>query len=288
MVRLGAVFPQREIGNDPAVIRHWAQAVEEFGFAHVMVYDHVVGAGTRTRPGWRGYTSEDAFHEVFVLLGYLAAVTSSVELVTGVLILPQRQTALVAKQAAEVDLLSAGRLRLGVGVGWNPVEYEVLGEDFTTRGARSAEQIRLLRELWANPLIDFDGEWHTVHDAGLNPLPARSIPIWVGGTAEAVLRRVGELGDGWFPQRPPDEKAAALIARIHEHAERAGREVSGLGIEATLDLYDCPEQERAAFAAGWADLGATHLCINTMQLGLRDVDAHLEMLSRTRDLLASG
>jgi len=194
-VRLGAVFPQTEIGDDPAAIRDWAQAVEGLGYRHVLAYDHVLGAGVDTRPGWAGYTSEEAFHEIFVLFGFLAAVTSTVELVTGVLVLPQRQTALVAKQAAEIDVLSGGRLRLGVGVGWNRVEYEALGESFTDRGARIEEQVALLRRLWADPLITYSGRWHHVDNAGIRPRPVRgTIPIWFGGNAEAALRRTGQVG----------------------------------------------------------------------------------------------
>jgi probable F420-dependent oxidoreductase len=191
-MRLGAVFPQNEIGDDPSVIRTWAEEVERLGYQHILAYDHVIGAGVDTRPDWRGYTSESAFHEVFVLFGYLAAVTTTIELVTGVLILPQRQTALVAKQAAEVDVLSGGRLRLGVGVGWNPVEYDVLNESFRDRGVRSEEQIDLLRALWADPTIDYTGRWHRVDNAGIKPRPSRRrIPVWLGGNAEAVLRRAG-------------------------------------------------------------------------------------------------
>src|SRR5271170_6157353 len=190
-MRLGAVFPQTEIGSDPADVRRWATTVEDLGYDHILAYDHVLGAGTDTRPGWQGYTSDTLFHEVFVLYGYLAAVTSRVELVTGVLILPQRQTALVAKQAAEVDVLSGGRLRLGIGVGWNPVEYEALGLPFANRGSRQAAQIDLLRRLWTEELVDFKGEYDAIPHAGLNPLPVqRPIPIWIGGGAEAVVKRV--------------------------------------------------------------------------------------------------
>jgi probable F420-dependent oxidoreductase len=207
-MRIGAVFPQMEIGDDPGAIRSWAQAVEELGYQHVLAFEHVLGAGTDTRPGWQhAYTSETLFHEVFVLFGYLAAVTSRVELVTGVLVLPQRQTALVAKQAAEVDVLSGGRLRLGVGVGWNEVEYQALGASFGDRGARSEEQVEVLRRLWAEPTITYSGRWHQVDNAGINPLPVRRrIPVWFGGHAEAALRRVGRVGDGWLPELGPDHR----------------------------------------------------------------------------------
>ena len=170
-MKLGAVFPQTEIGNDPGAIREYAQAAENMGYNHIMAFDHVLGANAGSRPGWSGgYRHTDAFHEPFVLFGFLSGQTTTIELVTAVIILPQRQTALVAKQAAVVDVLSGGRLRLGIGVGWNPVEYEALGEDFSNRGLRSEEQIDLMRKLWTNELIDYDGRWHKITDAGLNPV----------------------------------------------------------------------------------------------------------------------
>jgi probable F420-dependent oxidoreductase len=287
-MRIGAVFPQHEIGDDPVEVRAWAEAVEGLGYRHVLAYDHVLGAGTAHRPNWRGYTSADAFHEVFVLFGYLAAVTSSVELVTGVLVLPQRQTALVAKQAAEVDVLSGGRLRLGVGVGWNPVEYEALDESFQNRGARSEEQVELLRALWAEETVTFEGRWHRVDDAGIRPLPVRRrIPVWFGGQAEATLRRIGRLGDGWLPQRAPDGQAAAMIERIRAYATAAGRSPEEIGFEARLSLAQVPEPERASYAAGWRDLGATHLCVNTMGLGLAGADDHIAALRDTLAVLSA-
>jgi probable F420-dependent oxidoreductase len=285
-VRIGAVFPQTEMGNDPAAIRDWAQAVEDLGYRHVLAYDHVLGAGVDTRPGWAGYTSEEAFHEVFVLFGYLAAVTSTVELVTGVLVLPQRQTALVAKQAAEIDVLSGGRLRLGVGVGWNHVEYEALGESFTNRGVRSEEQVALLRQLWADPLVTHTGRWHHVDNAGIKPRPVRgNIPIWFGGNAEAALRRVGQLGDGWFPQRPPDEAARDILERVRGYAREAGRDPGQIGFEPRLSLAQVPEDEWAGFAGGWRALGATHLCVNTMGLGLASPDDHVAALRHALTIL---
>jgi probable F420-dependent oxidoreductase len=285
-MRFGAVFPQHEIGDDPAVIRDWAQAVEEMGFHHMLAFDHVLGAGVDTRPGWQGYTSETAFHEVFVLFGYLAGVTTTLELVTGVLILPQRQTALVAKQAAEVDVLSGGRLRLGVGIGWNHVEYEALGESFTNRGVRSEEQIDLLRALWAEPTVTYAGRWHKVDNAGIKPRPVRHrIPIWIGGNAEAALRRVGRVGDGWLPQRAPDKQARAMLDRIRGYAEEAGRSSRDIGFEPRLTLAEVPEADRPDFVTGWRELGATHLCVNTMGLELTDADEHLAVLKATYQAL---
>ncbi|MGH2443796.1 MAG: LLM class F420-dependent oxidoreductase, partial [Chloroflexota bacterium] len=206
-MRIGVTFPQTEITADPIAVRDYAQAAEELGYSHVLAYDHVVGADRSTRPDWRGpYDLHTMFHEVLVLFGYLAAITRRLELVSGVLILPQRQTVLVAKQVAEIDVLSGGRLRLGIGVGWNDVEYQALGEDFHNRGRRSEEQIAVLRELLSKESVTFHGRWHTVEAAGINPMPVqRPIPIWIGGSSEVTLRRVARIGDGWFPQMPPAE-----------------------------------------------------------------------------------
>jgi probable F420-dependent oxidoreductase len=287
-MRIGAVFPQTEIGNDPSAIRHWAEVVEEMGYRHVLAFDHVVGAGTETRPDWTGpYTADSPFHEVFVLFGYLAAVTRSVELVTGILILPQRRTALVAKQAAAVDVLSGGRLRLGIGVGWNPVEYEVLGESFQDRGIRSEEQIQVLQALWSETAITFSGRWHHIENAGINPLPVRRrIPVWIGGSAEATLRRVGRLGDGWLPQRRPDETARGMVERIREYAREAGRAPEDIGFEARLNLSQVGEDGWRDYVSGWRDIGATHLCVNTMGVGLTAVDDHVAALRRALDSVA--
>jgi len=278
-MKIGAVFPQLEIGADPTTVRNWATTVEDAGYSHVLAYDHVLGADPANRPGWTGYTDKSLFHEVFVLFGYLAAITTELELVTGVLVLPQRQTALVAKQAAEVDVLSGGRLRLGVGIGWNHVEYDALGVPFNERGARLTQQVELLRRLWADPVISYDGTFDRVEEAGLNPLPGREIPIWFGGSADAVLRRTGRIGDGWMPQSAPDEKARQQIATIREAAEAAGRDPQSIGIEARLTLGAVPEQEWRPFADAWRALGATHLCVNTMNMGLSHPEEHAAVLA---------
>jgi probable F420-dependent oxidoreductase len=286
-MRLGAVFPQIESGVDPIAIRDYAQAVEGMGYNHILAYDHVLGANTATRPDWRGpYTSETLFHEVLVLFGYLAAITEHVELVTGVLILPQRQTALVAKQAAEVDLLSGGRLRLGIGVGWNDVEYEGLNENFRNRGARSEEQIALMRALWAEPSITFRGRWHTIDNAGLNPLPPRrSIPIWIGGYSEATLQRIGAMGDGWFPWIPPNDETRARVERLHNYAREAGRDPGAIGLEPQLSIGRMPEAEWEHHVRGWQELGATHLCVNTMGAGFASLAEHVDALYRVKQSL---
>ncbi|MEI8408160.1 MULTISPECIES: LLM class F420-dependent oxidoreductase [unclassified Kribbella] len=281
-MKIGAVFPQLEIGADPAVVRDWATTVEQAGYTHVHVYDHVLGADPANRPGWTGYTDRSLFHEVFVLFGYLAAITSKVELVTGVLVLPQRQTALVAKQAAEVDVLSGGRLRLGVGIGWNQVEYQALGVPFKQRGALLEEQVDVLRRLWAEPVVSYDGKFHQIEEAGLNPLPGRRIPIWFGGGAEAVLRRTGRIGDGWMPQTAPTTEAKARVDRLRTYAAEAGRDPATIGIEPRLTLADLPEKDWPAFIEGWRNLGATHLAVNTMRLGLKRPEEHAAVL---RDVL---
>ncbi|MGW6278817.1 LLM class F420-dependent oxidoreductase [Kribbella sp. NPDC055071] len=274
-MKIGAVFPQLEIGADPAVVRDWTTTVEQAGYNHVLAYDHVLGADPTNRPGWTGYTDKSLFHEVFVLFGYMAAITTTLELVTGVLILPQRQTALVAKQAAEIDVLSGGRLRLGVGIGWNKVEYDALDVPFERRGARLTEQVELLRKLWAEPVITHG----SVKEAGLNPLPAKQIPIWFGGGADAVLRRTGRIGDGWMPQLAPDDEAKSKLRIMKAAAEEAGRDPAQIGIEPRLSLGAVPEQDWRRYVDAWRDLGATHLCVNTMNMGLSKPEDHAEVLS---------
>ncbi len=289
-MRVGVTFPQTEFGNDAGAIRDYAQTVEGLGYRHFLAYDHVLSADSSARPGWSGpYDLDDPFHEVFVLLGYVAGLTTSLELVTGVLILPQRQTALVAKQAAEVDLLSGGRLRLGVGVGWNAVEYDGLGKAFDDRGARSEEQIALLRALWSSPSITFEGRWEQVVDAGIAPLPVqRPIPVWIGGYAEATLRRIGRIGDGWFPWREPDEKMRGAVERLRGYAAAAGRDPASIGLEPQLNVGRGEPDEWRALVEGWRDLGATHLCLSTMGNGFTSPGDHLAALSRAASELGVG
>ena len=286
-MRLGVIFPQTEIGTDPHVIRDFAQAVEGMGYDHLVAYEHVLGANLASRPGWKGfYSHRDPFHEPFVLFSHLAAVTRRLELATGILILPQRQTALVAKQAAEVDLLSGGRLRLGVGVGWNAVEYEALGVDFHTRGARLAEQVKVLRALWTQEAVTFHGRWHRIEDAGINPLPVqRPIPIWMGGAAETVLRRIGRLADGWFLSgRVPIAERAAQIERVRAYARAAGRSSDEIGFESRLSVGGGPDDWRRA-AAEWRQAGATHLSVVTMGAGLRRPEDHIQKIASIREAL---
>jgi probable F420-dependent oxidoreductase len=282
-MQLGVVFPQTEIGNDPAAIRDYAQAAEGLGFGHLVAYDHVLGANPNRPGGWdRGYTFESAFHEPFVLFGYLAGVTQRIQLFTEILILPQRQTALVAKQAAAIDVLSGGRLRLGVGVGWNPIEYEALGQSFRTRGKRMEEQIGLLRALWTQPLVTFDGRWDRVPDAGINPLPVqRPIPIWMGGMSEPVQLRAAKLADGWFPQRVgPGAEAKALFERMLDNVRASGRDPGSFGIEVRVNASDGAPDDWARTASEWGAIGATHVAINTMGAGLTSPQQHIEAIGR--------
>ncbi|MFQ5436585.1 MAG: LLM class F420-dependent oxidoreductase, partial [Anaerolineae bacterium] len=198
-MKIGLVYPQIEYSNDPIAIRDYAQTAEALGYDFIVAYDHVLGANPDRPGGWQGpYTYVNPFHDPFVMFSYMAAQTERIAFATGILILPQRETAVVAKQAATLDLLSSGRFRLGVGNGWNKVEFVALNQDFHTRGRRMEEQVQLLRRLWTEDLITYEGEWHTIPDAGLNPRPNRRIPIWFGGGADAVLRRIARLGDGWM------------------------------------------------------------------------------------------
>ncbi len=290
-MKIGVTFPQTEIGPDPGGIREFVQAAEELDFAHLVVYDHVLGADPSVRPGWSGfYDKSHMFHEPMVLFGYLAAITQRLELFSGVLILGQRQTALVAKQAAEVDVLSGGRLRLGIGIGWNDVEYEALGQDFHNRGKRCEEQMAVLRALWTQEIVSFDGRWHTITAAGLNPLPVqRPIPLWIGGRAEAVIERTGRLADGWLPPvfLQAGDEAAEAFARLRGYAREAGRDPAAIGIEARVALSRATPEECARQTAQWQRLGVSHVSINTMDAGFRSVGDHVEAIRRYREALGS-
>jgi probable F420-dependent oxidoreductase len=276
-MRLGAIFPQLESGTDPIAIRDYAQAVEGLGYDDLTTFDHVLGADPNRPEGFRGpYTHESLFHEPLVLFGYLAGVTERLELVTGILILPQRQTALVAKQAAEVDVLSGGRLRLGVAGGWNAVEYAGLGEDFHVRGRRIEEQIAPLRALWAKPVVNFDGRFDHVALAGINPRPVRgTIPLWLGGGADAVVERVGRLADGWFPQVREPSQLGEAITRVAEIAQTAGRDASAIGYEVALSAS---RGATGAQAREFEAAGATHVSLNTMDAGFGSLGQHLDAL----------
>jgi probable F420-dependent oxidoreductase len=284
-MQIGVTFPQTEIGADPAIVRDYAQTIEGLGYKHVVVFDHVLGADPTNRPGWRGYTYRDMFHEPFVLFGYLAALTQ-LEMVPAVIILPQRQTALVAKQAAGVNILTAGKLRLGIGVGWNPVEYEALGMNFSTRGRMIEEQVEVMRLLWSQDIVSFKGHFHTITEAGLNPLPiGHSIPIWMGGSAGVLLRRVARLGDGWFPQGQPDDQMRETVERLRRYVSEAGRDPGTVGIEARMNAREGDIDEWVRQTEGWKELGATHISINTMDAGFKSLDDHIDAIRRYKEAI---
>ena len=295
-MQIGAIFPQTEIGSDPGAIREYAQAAEELGYSHLFIADHVLGAD----PDYHShvtdsyYTHRSVIHESFTLMGYLAAITERVGLTTGILILPQRATALVAKQAAAVDVLSGGRLRLGIGVGWNHVEYEALNRNFRDRGRRSEEQIALLRALWTQEVVNFEGRWHRVTHAGLNPLPVqRPIPVWLGAGSSAsplppepVLRRIATISDGWFPNFPPDEPGREAIGKLREYIQAAGRDPSAVGIEGRIRIDNKQPEDWVDEAKGWQALGAVSITVEARRGGLSGVEDHIEAIARFREALA--
>jgi probable F420-dependent oxidoreductase len=285
-VNIGVVFPQTELGGDVVAVRAYGQAVSGLGFTHILAFDHVLGADPTVHAPWTGpYDVATTFHEPFVMFGFLAAITQ-LELVTGVVILPQRQTALAAKQAAEVDLLTSGRFRFGVGIGWNPVEYEALGQRFDRRGRRLEEQVELLRALWTTPSLTFSGEFHRVTGAGLAPLPVqRPIPIWMGGNSSAAHRRIGRMADGWFPLIRPGADLDAALDTVRAAAVNVGRDPAAIGMEGQV-IWDPDDVERFVRQVGkWSDAGATHLCVNTMGLGLASVDEHVVALEAVSSAL---
>lgn len=282
-MRLNAQFPTRDIGSDPIKMRDWAQAAEDLGFAYIEVPDHVFGA--TARDGWTPlYNESDPFHETFTTVAFLAAVTKTIRLSSGVLILPQRQTGVVAKQAAQVDILSGGRLRLGIGVGWNHVEYEALGTEWKTRGARQAEQVKVLRKLWTEELVTFSGRFHDLREVNIMPPPVqRPIPIWFGGSSDAVVKRAAELGDGWMPIIPPDEQAEAKLATLRAHLKAFGRDPATFGIEGWIRVNERDPQRWAAAADGWRKLGADMAMLYPMYR-MESFDEQIETLRRFKEV----
>lgn len=278
-LRIGVIFPQTELGGDRGAVRAYAEAVTELGYRHILAFDHVLGADLDVYRGWQApYDLDSTFHEPLVLFGHLAAITP-LELVTGILILPQRQTALVAKQAAEVDLLSDGRLRLGVGLGWNPVEYEALRRDFSNRGARITEQVQLLRSLWTQRSVTFRGEHEPVVGAGIAPLPIqRPIPVWFGGTNATAVRRAGRVADGWFPRMPPGPELDAALAALHEGAREVGRDPASIGVEGRIAVHPQAIDRLAGDVNAWRELRASHVTLDTMRRGLQTVEDHIAVL----------
>ncbi len=287
-MRIGVVFPQTEISSDPAKVRDYAQAVEEIGYDHILTFDHVLGGNAATHDLQGPYKHTDSFHELFVLYGYLAAVTQNIELASGIIILGQRQTALVAKQAAAIDILSNGRLRLGIGIGWNDIEYEALGMNFENRGKRSEEQIDVMRKLWCNELITYEGKWHKITDAGLNPLPVQQpIPIWFGGHAEAVMRRVATIGDGWFPIFEIDDNGRKELDKLRSYIAEAGRDTSEIGIESFNTAAVTTPDDCAKSASAWKTEGATHISFNTMNAGFKTLDEHIDAVRRFHEIASA-
>jgi probable F420-dependent oxidoreductase len=280
-VRRGIVFPQDDLVGGPDVVREYVEEVQELGFDHLVLPEHVLGADPSLHPGWAGvYDVDDTFHEPFVLLGFLSAF-STIELVTGVLVLPQRQTALVAKQAAEVELLSGGRLRLGVGIGWNRPEFEGMAADFSSRGRRIDEQIALMRRIWSERSITFDGEYHHLHGVGIAPLPQRAIPVWLGAEkAIAALERAGRIGDGWMAMGPPGAQAYEAYATVMRAAETAGRDPDAIGVQAWVNLTAGDVAQTADEIAEWRRIGATHIAVNTRSHTRPSLEENLDRIKQ--------
>lgn len=282
-MHFGVVFPQLEIGDDPAAIRDYAQTAEGLGYEYLLAYEHVVGVNPDRPGGWanRPYDYNSMFHEPFVLFGYLAGLTQRIRFVTGIVILPQRQTALVAKQAAQVDVLSGGRLTLGIGVGWNEAEYIALNENFHNRGRRQTEQVEVLRALWTQRLVNFQGKYHTIPDAGIYPLPVQQpIPIWFGGGSDDTLRRMARLGDGWMTNTWELDKLTSELATLRGYIAEAGRDPATFGVDFRISLNRHPEREWPAILQRLEALGVNHVSINTMGGGLSGLGAHLAVLER--------
>ena len=282
-MQLNAIYPTRDIGGDPAKIRDWAQAAEDLGFAYIEVPDHVFGA--TARDGWSPlYNETDPFHETFTTLAFLAAATKTIKLSSGVLILPQRQTGVVAKQAAEVDILSEGRLRLGIGVGWNHVEYASLDSDWKTRGARQGEQVEVMRKLWTEDLVNYSGRFHDLVEVNIVPPPVqRPIPIWFGGSSDAVVKRAARIGDGWMPIIPPNEQAEAKLEDLRGHMKAFGRDPETFGLEGWLRMDEDDPHRWAEAADGWRRLGAQMVMLYPMYR-IPTFEAQIDTLRRFKDV----
>ncbi|HEX5369738.1 MAG TPA: LLM class F420-dependent oxidoreductase [Dehalococcoidia bacterium] len=283
-MRIGVTFPQTEIGSDPVVLRDYAQAAEDLGYTHLLAYDHVVGGQPGDhRPGWDGpYNYRSNFHEPFVLFSYLGAITKTIDFITGILILPQRQTALVAKQAAGVDILTGGRLKLGVGIGWNEVEYEALNEDFHTRGKRCEEQIEVMRLLWTDEVVSYEGRFHHFNHLGIAPRPSRPIPVWMGGMSETVMKRAARISDGWFPLfRPGGPDPKETLDRFASYVREYGRSPDEVGVQAGATIAGSPDDWRARIEE-MSSLGVGEMTVNTMgqQLTARQ---HIDAIRRYRE-----
>ncbi|MDW3214914.1 MAG: LLM class F420-dependent oxidoreductase [Ilumatobacteraceae bacterium] len=284
---IGAVIPHNEIGNDPGAIKAFAQGAEELGITHLMIYDHVVGVDRNRPGGFVGpYDSDTAFHEPMVLFGFLAACTERVGLVTAIVILPQRQTVLAAKQAAEVAILSGNRLKFGIGVGWNTVEYDALNENFENRGKRQEEQVELMRRLWTEDAFSFEGEFHSFEHASILPRPTEPIPILFGGSAPAVLDRCARMGDGWLPLGIPNEKSVDRIAEMRRVREATGKSWDDFEIRPQAQWSGETPERWQNHAQRWKELGATHIAVATHNAGETDVDGHLARIAEYQAAVA--
>ncbi len=279
-MKIGFVYPQTEFGNDPKEIRDLAQTAEGLGFSHILAYEHVLGVNPIRSEEWDGpYDFTSPFQSPFLLFSFMAAVTEKLEFATGILILPQRQTVLAAKQAATLDVLSNGRLRLGIGLGWNEPEYTALGENFHNRGHRIEEQVSVMRQLWTQPLVNFRGRWHNIPDAGINPLPIQQpIPIWFGGHADPVLHRIARIGDGWIPNYRTAEDAEKAFALLDKYLDQAGRTRSEIGIEPRIRYADGTPDSWEQLLDDWQEAGVSHLSFNTMQVGFDTPRKHIDAL----------
>jgi probable F420-dependent oxidoreductase len=286
-MQIGVVYPQNELRGDPSAVRRIGRAVEDLGFDHLLAYDHVLGAVHADRtPAITGpYTEHDPFHDPFVMFAYLAGITERIRFATGILILPQRPTALVARQAADVDLLSGGRLRLGVGIGWNPVEYEALGQDFHTRGARQEEQIQLLRRLFTEPVVDFSGRFDRVDRASLVPKPARPIPIWLGGSGEVAFDRAARLADGFIFFGGGIDHVVDAWKRLRDRVDGLGRSVEDFGAD-YVAVGPGSADDVTAEVTAWREAGGTHFSVVTMGLGLDSIEGHIDYLASVADALS--
>lgn len=285
-MQIGAVFPHNEIGTDPGAIKAYAQGVEAMGITHLLIYDHVLGADPDREGGFRGpYDKDVAFHEPFTTFAFIAGVTDKIDLITTVMILPQRQTVLAAKQAAEVALLSNNRFKLGIGVGWNELEYVGLNETFNNRGRRQEEQVDVMRKLWSEDSLDYTGEYHRIDKASINPRPSKTIPIWFGGSAPALLDRVARLGDGWIPLMGANDKAKACIDTIKQTRKAAGLSFDNFGIQAQAQYAGGSPERWRKHAEACREMGCTHLAIATHNAGPTNVDGHLARIGEYQQAL---
>ena len=285
-MQIGAVFPHNEIGTDPGAIKAYAQGVEAMGITHLLIYDHVLGADPDREGGFRGpYDKDVAFHEPFTTFAFIAGVTDKIDLITTVMILPQRQTVLAAKQAAEVALLSNNRFKLGIGVGWNELEYVGLNETFNNRGRRQEEQVDVMRKLWSEDSLDYTGEYHRIDKASINPRPSKTIPFWFGGSAPALLDRVARLGDGWIPLMGANDKAKACIDTIKQTREAAGLSFDNFGIQAQAQYAGGSPERWRKHAEAWRGMGCTHLAVATHNAGPTNVDGHLARIAEYQQAL---